>query len=369
MQIKALSIGLACSLLEATTFAAPLENRQVVPAQRWYAASYIGAGCGVEPFQNFTGSGSSCEVIEHGHPPAEFIVQIKSILIGSIVGRYDFTFLPGPDCAITGLDDTIYEVTSGESMCVDVSGLDPNSMNVIDIPSTVLARTASWDAEFFSGTTCEGSLAHDFTGTSSGCHLVTDLLQAPGKVAPSTGSVKISAKSGTFDFSFFQNQNCQISGLNDELYTVSGGQSQCVAYSNAVSFNVNELTYAKRSPIPEPIVAPGPESVWNLTTFPSGKCKGSSNQNFHGSGAAGCTRITGEVPSSGPISLPLALQTKSVLAQGYFGNYGYSFYGNSECIAGGTLEEVYQVQGSRCIDLSTNPESFEVFYSGLLTDA
>lgn len=204
---------------------------------------------------------------------------------------------------VTGLDDKIYEVSSGESTCVDVSSLAPGSFDVDNVSNPILRRLlpeSTWDATFYSDGACGATETETFQGSSSGCHLVTDLLQSPGHVAPESNSVLIKAEFGTYDFSFFPNEGCQITGLNDEIYEVTSGESLCVAYTDAVSFNVEDVTAAsskrssiasvesKRSPVPQVIVGPGPESIWNLTTFGAQQCEGNSIQNFHGSGSASC---------------------------------------------------------------------------------
>lgn len=228
--MNSLTIGVA-SLLLATTSAIPIIGGPG-PVEHWFASSYVDSTCGGVAFQNFSGSSSSCNVIEDSHPPADFLVTIGSILIGSDFGTYDFTFLQGGTCQITGLADIIHEVTSGETSCVAINGA--GSFNVNNVSPTIvkprLLPESTWDATFYSGANCGGSETATFSGSSSTCQLVTSLLQPP-KGAPATSSVLISGEFATYDFSFFQNENCQITGLNDELFRTCAFRLSCACLS------------------------------------------------------------------------------------------------------------------------------------------
>jgi hypothetical protein len=371
MHINSLTVSVA-SLLLGTTSAAPIVGGPG-PVERWFASSYLDSTCGGTAFQNFSGSSSSCNVIEDSHPPADFLVTIGSILIGSDFGTYDFTFLPDSTCEITGVADIIHEVSGGQTACVAING--DGSMNVENVSPVVvkprLSPESTWDATFYSGTGCTGTQVSTFGGSSSTCQLVTDLLQSP-KGAPETSSVLISGEFATYDFSFFQNEDCQITGVNDELFQVTSGESLCVAYSDAVSFQVTDLTAetkrssgasltTKRSPATEVAARlPGPVSIWNVTTYTDQNCAARSIQTFQGSGSSSCDVISGSDGAKAP-ALPLFFEAGSALVFDLFGEYTFSFFSNQECQIGPLNQPVFPVEGEQCISLgSLNPESFSV---------
>lgn len=233
---------------------------------------------------------------------------------------------------------------------------------------------ASWDATFFPGTGCTGAQTESFEGSGNGCHLVRDLLQPPIHAQPEYQSVLLQAEFAEWDFIFYPNQNCEVTGILNQVFPVPSGQSICVNVSDPDSFDVSLVTAAtkrssvetledKRSAVAVLPRGPGPETIWNLTTFGGQQCDGSLIQNFHGSGSSDCEVISGQVSTGAPggLSIPLSIETGSVLAQGIFAEYAFTFYANEQCQVGGTLEQVYEVEDERCISLGTlDPESFKV---------
>jgi len=350
MFTKTAAVGLISFLLGATTSASPIEARGPGPVERWVAASFIDSSCSTSAFQNFSGSGSVCSVVEDMHPPAQFIVEIKSILIGSIFGTYDFSFLQGSECAITGLNDAIYEVSSGESLCVPVS--NPGSMNTENVspPITTLKSRllpeSIWDATFYSDNSCDGAETSTFQGSSGGCQLVSGLLESPGTVPAETNSILISATFGDYDFTFYDDENCEATNLAELIYSVSSGQSLCVQYSDAVSFDVEDVTASskKRSVLP---ARQGPIDSWSASAFSGAGCTGTALENI-----GGLETSCDDLSSSG---------IGSVLITAYSESCDFVFYPLDQCATNGINEEIYSVTAgqSSCIDLGFSPESIQ----------
>lgn len=197
------------------------------------------------------------------------------------------------------------------------------------------------------------------------------LLKGPLPPAESN-SILISANFGNYDFSFFQNEVCEDTGVLELVYTITSGQSLCVDYTDAVSFEVTDITTAlKRSPddfletkrsLTSPVVArgPGPVAIWNVTTFPDQDCGQDSIQSFEASGIFGCNVISGSEGGEG-FALPLFVETGSVLITDSFADFTFSFFDNQACQIGPIIQRVYEVEGEKCISLgSLHPESFTV---------
>lgn len=71
MNVNHLAAGLTSLMMVATTFASPFVARAPLghgPVDHWFASSYLDTTCGGGAFQNFSGSGGSCNVIEDTHP-------------------------------------------------------------------------------------------------------------------------------------------------------------------------------------------------------------------------------------------------------------------------------------------------------------
>lgn len=373
MHTQSLSVSLISNLFAAITSASPLVLG-LDPEIHWYASSHFGGSCGGAAFQRFTGNGASCQVIEE--PPAENVAQIGSVLVGSNVATYDFSFLPDTTCPAIGAANKIQTVDGGEVTCIDVSTSKARTFNVNPVHSSLKRSSepikprnpgpeSTWTANFYTDSSCGGEETKESWGSaSSGCLPVYDPAQTSQKAS---GSVLISASFGTYDFSFFTNQNCAADAAASPKHEVSSGESLCVPYSDPLSYEVvraDTIAKSKRASIEaedEHNFGHGPVTIWNLTTYPDQNCSQTSIQNFQGSGSHECTFISGGND---------AVNAGSAWIEGIFGTYDFTFYRNSACeTTTDNLTEIFEVEGNaRCVQFrDLDPESFRIdFLAGIL---
>lgn len=147
-------------------------------------------------------------------------------------GAYDFTFYANQQCRVGGTLEPVYQV-EGER-CVSLGDLNPESFEVEFVADETTKRSAapvlearqgglesSWEVSAFSDINCGGMDLGDYLQTTSTCHDLNGSSSTPK-------SFLLTSDSGTYDFTFYSTSTCAATGINEEIYEVTTGESLCV---------------------------------------------------------------------------------------------------------------------------------------------
>lgn len=108
-----------------------LENRQVICEGKtiWDATTFTSTDCTGDSVDTYGGNELDCPSGLNHTCIAVENSSLKSVLLESHSGTYDFTFVSDNDCVPTAINDRIYEVSTGKSLCVPLNGLQLGSIS------------------------------------------------------------------------------------------------------------------------------------------------------------------------------------------------------------------------------------------------